>query len=74
MSKPGLNAVVAGNIRKLRQAKGWSQDELAARSGLHRTYVGAIERSERNITLETLERLADALSIPAVTLLRGKRK
>jgi len=55
------NATVAARIRQFRMRKGWSQEELAAKCDLHRTYIGAIERKERNITLRTLARVADAL-------------
>ncbi len=74
MSEADLNAIVAASVRRRRLSKGWSQEELAARCGLHRTYVGAIERSERNITLETLERLADALDCRAESLLAARKK
>jgi len=50
-------------IKKLRTKKGWSQEELGNRAGLHRTYIGSIERSERNISLLNIERLAKALKI-----------
>jgi transcriptional regulator with XRE-family HTH domain len=53
----------------LRREKGWSQERLAEQCGLHRTYIGAIERSERNIGLDNLERLAKAFDIPVSTLL-----
>ncbi|MEH2199640.1 helix-turn-helix domain-containing protein [Nostoc sp.] len=49
---------------------GISQEDLAERCGLHRTYVGAIERSERNITLQTLERLAESLGVSPHDLLK----
>lgn len=65
-----LGDIVAHNIRSARAARGWSQEELADRCGLHRTYVGVIERGERNITLATLERIAIALGVEAITLLR----
>ena len=65
MVEAGLIAIVARNIRRLRQAKGWSQERLASECDLHRTYVGAIERCERNITLETLQRLAEGLGCTA---------
>jgi len=66
----GLNQVVASNLRKLRQEIGISQEELAEKCGLHRTYVGAIERSERNITLQTLEKLAVSLGVSPLDLLK----
>lgn len=50
-------------VKKLRQAKGWSQEELARRAGLHRTYIGSIERSERNISLINVEKIALALQV-----------
>ncbi|HAH20933.1 MAG: hypothetical protein A2Y00_01175 [Omnitrophica WOR_2 bacterium GWF2_43_52] len=60
-------------LKRLRIQKGWSQEELGLRAGLHRTYVGSIERSERNISLLNIERIARALSIP-VQLLVVERK
>jgi len=50
-------------VKKLRRKNNWSQDELAKRAGLHRTYIGSIERSERNISLINLERVAKALKV-----------
>lgn len=52
---------VAGRIRSKRQKKGLSQEGLADECGLHRTYIGAIERGERNITINTVAKIADAL-------------
>lgn len=60
---------VATNIKHLRLDKGLSQEELAELSGYHRTYIGAIERGERNITLTTLETIAATLKISASKLL-----
>ena len=57
-------------VRKLRKAKGWSQDELARRAKLHRTYIGSIERSERNVSLLNIERIARALNIQTKDLLK----
>lgn len=48
-------------IKHLREQKGWSQETLAQESGLHRTYIGGIERGERNVSLINIKRLAEAL-------------
>lgn len=69
MVKANTRAVLADNIRRLRLRCGWSQEQLAEQCGLHRTYVGAIERGERNLGLDNLERLARALNVPAARLL-----
>ena len=58
-------------IRELRQKKGLSQESLAERSNLHRTYVGAIERGERNVSLLNIVALAHALEVPAPRTMRG---
>lgn len=50
-------------IRELRVTKGLSQEELADLAGLHRTYIGMIERAEKNITLANIKRIADALEV-----------
>ena len=49
------------------------REALADRAGLHRTYVGSIERSERNVTLDNIERLAHALNVQAAELLQARR-
>jgi transcriptional regulator with XRE-family HTH domain len=56
-------------VRELRVASAISQETLAERSGMHRTYVGGIERGERNVSYTNLLRLARALSVPAPKLL-----
>jgi len=58
------------NLRALRLAKGLSQEEFAELLGFHRTYVGGLERGERNVTLCTLSRLADELGVDPLSLLR----
>ena len=63
------NEAVAANVRRLRSAKGWSQEEFADRCGLHRTYIGAIERGDVNITLRTLARLAGAFGCSCEALI-----
>ena len=50
-------------VREARVTNGISQEELAARSGMHRTYVGGVERGERNLSYTNLLRLADALGL-----------
>lgn len=59
-----ITEIFARHVRELRAQLGYSQEELAHRSGLHRTYVGAVERGERNITLLNAQRIADALEVP----------
>lgn len=61
--------ILARRIRDLRQARGWAQDRLAAESGLHRTYIGAIERSEHNVGIDTIVKLANALKVSLKDLL-----
>ncbi len=67
--KPSARELVAKNIRELRQERGWSQDELAARAELHRTYIGTIERAEQSITVDSMEKLAAALNVKVARLL-----
>lgn len=61
--------LLAANLRRLRHQYGWSQEQLAEQCGLHRTYIGAVERGERNISLDNLERLANALQTSVCALL-----
>lgn len=64
-----LRAVLAYNMRLFRVNKGWSQEELARRCGLDRTYVSAVERKRWNIALSNIEKMALALGVPAYQLL-----
>jgi len=57
-------------VRKLRKSKGWTQEELAVRTGLHRTYIGSIERGERNVSLINVEKIADALGVSVEALVK----
>jgi transcriptional regulator with XRE-family HTH domain len=61
-----LKAVVARNLRVLRKQKGFTQEELADSAGINRNYVGQIEREEKSPTVDTLEKLANALKANAV--------
>jgi transcriptional regulator with XRE-family HTH domain len=61
-------------IRELRDIKGWSQEDLAEASGLHRTYISGIERGARNPTLSVIGQLADALNVsPRELFIEEKR-
>lgn len=59
----GIRERVALNIRRIRRGNGLSQEKLAGLCGLHRTYIGSVERGERNITIENLDRIANALGV-----------
>lgn len=61
-----LRGVVAKNLRRLRQAKGLSQEELADRADINRNYVGLLEREEHAATVDMLEKLAAVLDIDPV--------
>ncbi|WP_341022318.1 helix-turn-helix transcriptional regulator [Brevundimonas diminuta] len=65
-----LRNVLARNVRAIRSAKGMSQERLAGAAGLHRTYVGSIERCERNVSLDSLAALASGLSVEVWQRLR----
>jgi transcriptional regulator with XRE-family HTH domain len=69
-----LIGTLAENIRRIRHERGLSQEELADHCGLHRTYVGSVERGERNVTLSSLELLAKALGVSVVELLTPEDK
>ncbi len=65
-----LRQVVAGNVRRVRKAAGLSQEAFAEACDLHRTYVGAIERAERNVSLDNIEKMARALGLAGWELLK----
>lgn len=64
-----ITQILADNILAFRKAKSLSQEDLADMCNLHRTYMGSVERGERNITLSTLEVIADALGVSVPKLL-----
>jgi transcriptional regulator with XRE-family HTH domain len=66
-----LIRILARNVVRLRRSRGLSQEQLAEVAGLHRTYIGSVERGERNVTLSTLEVLANALAVPVTALLNN---
>lgn len=68
--KSPLRDTVARNMRKLRAERGWSQEYLANEAGLNRTYLSAVERSEQNISIDNLYRVAEGFGVEAWTLLK----
>ena len=64
-----LREILSLNIKAYRADEGLSQEEFAAHCGLHRTYIGSVERQERNVTLETLNQLSAAMGTTAAKLL-----
>jgi transcriptional regulator with XRE-family HTH domain len=62
------------NVRKYRKLKELSQEDLADESGLHRTYIGMIERAEKNVTLLNIEKIANALKIEITKLFEDGNK
>ncbi|MDP4099386.1 helix-turn-helix domain-containing protein [Paenibacillus sp. P96] len=61
---------VGNRIRELRKAKGWTQEQLAEAAGLHYSYIGGVERGDRNISLETLEKIVTGLNVPAAEIFK----
>ena len=72
-SRTSARYVLAANLRKQRLAKGLSQEALAEIAGLHRTYVGSVERGERNVSIDNMEVLAIALDTNLVDLLKDAK-
>lgn len=68
-SRSQAHAALGRAVRELRVVRGLSQEDLAHRSGMHRTYLGGIERGERNLSYANLKRLSLALEVPASQLL-----
>ncbi|OFJ50598.1 helix-turn-helix domain-containing protein [Mycolicibacterium grossiae] len=68
-----LQKIVGRNLRRYRLERGFSQEAFADHMGVHRTYMGAVERGERNLTLRTLERLAEFMGVDPLELLHDDR-
>ncbi len=67
-----LRETVARNLRRLRQAQGLSQEELADRAAINRNYVGMLEREQHAATIDMLEKLADVLDVDPVEFFQRK--
>ena len=65
-----LQRIAGANIRAIRKQRGVSQEQLADALGVHRTYMGGVERGERNLTLRSLERLAERMGVDPVSQLQ----
>ncbi len=70
-SKQQILIEFGNKVRDLRKEKGYSQEELAHKADLHRTYIGMIERAEKNITLVNIEKIANALECKISDLING---
>jgi transcriptional regulator with XRE-family HTH domain len=70
--KPKVLIELGNRIRQLRKLENISQEELADRTGLHRTYIGMIERAEKNITLINIEKLAIGLNVALIDFFNGE--
>ncbi len=66
--KLSARELFAQRVRELRAERGWSQDDLADAAGLHRTYIGTVERAEQSITLDSVEKIAKAFKVPVKEL------
>ena len=72
MEKEPILLKFGKNVQKIRKIRHLSQEQLAELAGVHRTYIGMIERAEKNITLYNIERIAKGLNVPIVELLSVK--
>jgi len=70
MSKQNILVRFGNTVRDIRKEKGFSQEKLAHKANLHRTYIGMIERAEKNISLLNIEKISKALEVNIKILLR----
>lgn len=66
-----IQELLGRRIRTHRESLGVSQEEMAARCGLHRTYYGSVERGERNVAIQNIIRISDALGVDPAELVSG---
>lgn len=72
MRKTDPRTTFGKRVAALRKARGWSQEQLSLESGLARSYLGGVERGQRNISLLNIYRLAESLSLPVATLFQDE--
>jgi transcriptional regulator with XRE-family HTH domain len=68
-----LKKIFSNNVRKYRTKQNLSQEELAEKAGLHRTYIGSVERGERNITINAMEKICIALEMSIIDLFKESK-
>ncbi len=71
MDEPDVKLLFGDRVRQLRKSRGWSQEDFAHRVGLDRSYMGGVERGERNVSLENICLIASALGLPPAELFLG---
>ena len=71
MDTVNVKALFGHRLRELRQLRGWSQEEFSHHAGLDRSYLGGVERGERNISLENICTVAEALGVPVSDLFQN---
>ena len=69
-----LRELLGGRIRDLRKASGMTQEDLADKAGLHSTYVGGIERGERNVSIDNIAKIAKGLGVEVIELFRFRAR
>ncbi len=74
ISKNKILVAFGDKVRELRKEKGLSQEELSFKADLHRTYIGMIERAEKNITLTNIEKIAKALDVSLKEIFNDTQK
>jgi transcriptional regulator with XRE-family HTH domain len=67
---PSARAILAQNMKRMRVDRGWSQEMLALEAGMHRTFIAHVEREVRNISLDNIEKIAEAFGIAVFELLK----
>lgn len=70
MTKSEILVHFGKKVQEMRKERHLSQEQLAERAGLHRTYIGMVERAKKNITLRSMEKIANALNVSIISLIQ----